>query len=295
MSLLDGKATAQAVRDDIRHAVATYTGQGHRPPKLIAILVGKDPASQTYVGAKMKACAEVGFLSDTERYEASTTQAQLLARLAALNADDTVDGILVQLPLPKHIDGNAVIEAINPGKDADGFHPINLGRLAQGRPGVPPATPAGIVELLVRAGIDTQGKHVVVIGRSNIVGTPISLLLSRNRPAGNATVTLCHSRTEDLSTFTRQADILIAAAGRHHLIGKEDVKEGAIVVDVGMHRIDDPSKKRGFRLEGDVDLDQVGPWAAHHTPVPGGVGPMTIAMLLHNTLALYRQHLNLPA
>jgi methylenetetrahydrofolate dehydrogenase (NADP+)/methenyltetrahydrofolate cyclohydrolase len=289
MILLDGTQTATAIRNELKQAVDALTAQGKRAPHLAAILIGENPASVTYVNSKVKACTEVGYRSSLITYTPQVTEAELLQKLQALNTDPGVDGILVQLPLPKHIAEARVIETIVPEKDVDGFHPINLGRLAQGQPALHPATPAGIIELLKRYGVTTTGKHAVVVGRSNIVGTPISLLLSRNNPTGNATVTLCHTKTPDFTLHTRMADIVVMAAGQPQILKADMVKDGAVVVDVGIHRVPDASKKSGFRLCGDVDFAAVSPRCSYITPVPGGVGPMTIAMLLRNTYQAFAQ------
>jgi len=283
MNLIDGKAIAAQVRDDVRQQVDQWTAQGYRAPFLSVVLVGDNPASASYVRGKAKAAGLAGIGSDTLRYDATISEADLLAVIARLNADAHVDGILVQLPLPDHIDANKVIKAIDPAKDVDGFHPINVGNLVIGRPAFPPATPSGIVEMLKRTGIATAGAHAVVLGRSNIVGKPMAtLLLQRGL---DATVTVCHSRTQHLADLTRQADILIAAIGRPHFVTADMVKDGAVVIDVGINRVDDASRERGYRLVGDVDFDAVKEQAGAITPVPGGVGPMTIAMLLKNTFA----------
>jgi methylenetetrahydrofolate dehydrogenase (NADP+) / methenyltetrahydrofolate cyclohydrolase len=279
---IDGRAIAQTVRTEVRADVSSWTAAGHRPPCLRVILVGDHPASASYVRGKRKAAAEVGIDSETLRRPDTITQDELLGLIAELNADDAVDGILVQLPLPDPIDADAVIEAVDPAKDVDGFHPENTGRLFIGAPRFIPATPFGIMELLRRSGVAIEGAEAVVVGRSNIVGKPIASLLGQRD--ANATVTLCHSRTRDLALHTRRADILIAAVGRPNLITADMVKTGVTVIDVGINRVDDASRERGYRLVGDVDFEQVAPKAARITPVPGGVGPMTIAMLLRNTL-----------
>lgn len=287
MKRIDGKKISNDILEEIRQRVNHHTAAGKRPPHLVAILVGEDPASQTYVGAKMKACEKVGIQSATEQYPKDLSEARLLDRLREINNAPAIDGVIVQLPLPGHIEERKVIEAVTPEKDVDGFHPVNMGRLAQGLDTFAPATPAGIQQLLIRSGIATEGYHAVVVGRSTTVGTPAALLLSRNQPGGNATVTLCHSRTPNLQQHTQQADILIAAAGKPQLIGPDHLKPGAVVIDVGIHRQPDSSKKRGYRLVGDVDYEAVKARVDAITPVPGGVGPMTIAMLLQNTLKAY--------
>lgn len=285
--LLDGKAIAQAVRSDVAAATLAYTNAGHRAPYLAVVLVGEHPASASYVRAKARACREAGIGSDTISLPDTISQRDLLEEIARLNGDDSVDGILVQLPLPDHIDADAVIEALDPDKDVDGFHPENAGRLVIGQPGFVPATPAGIAEMLRRGEIETSGAHAVVIGRSNIVGKPLANLLVQR--GVDATVTVCHSRTRDLASITRQADILIAAIGRAHFVTADMVKPGAAVIDVGINRVEDASRERGYRLVGDVDFDAVREVAGAITPVPGGVGPMTIAMLLANTLEAARR------
>ena len=265
--------------------------EGQRPPHLAAILVGDDGASQTYVANKEKSSQEVGFISSVYRFPATTTEAELMESIEFLNNDDEVDGFIVQLPLPKHIDERRVINAINPNKDVDGFSPINIGRMVLGEEAFLPATPKGIVTLLQRYGIETEGKHCVVVGRSNIVGTPMANLMSRK--ALNSTVTLCHSKTADLPSITRQADILIVAIGKPEFVTADMVKEGAVVVDVGIHRIADSTKKNGFRLLGDVKHGEVDAKCSWVTPVPGGVGPLTIVSLLENTFDAYLRSKNL--
>ncbi|MEX0747565.1 MAG: bifunctional methylenetetrahydrofolate dehydrogenase/methenyltetrahydrofolate cyclohydrolase FolD [Rhodothermales bacterium] len=284
--LIDGNRIAAEVRGEVRHEVEAWTAAGNRSPYLAVVLVGDDPASASYVRGKTKAAADAGIESDTLVYDASITESEVLAVVQRLNEDDRVDGILVQLPLPDHVSEQKVIHAIHPDKDVDGFHPENVGRLSIGDPGFVSATPAGIMEMIRREGVETSGRHAVVVGRSNIVGKPVSSLLLRK--GIDATVTTCHSRTRDLPSVTRQADILIAAIGRAGFITGEMVKEGVVVIDVGINRIDDPSRERGYRLVGDVDFESVKKKASLITPVPGGVGPMTIAMLLKNTLAAAR-------
>jgi len=284
-AILDGKALSQQIKQEIAAEVAEWVAQGHRKPHLAAVLVGNDGASRTYVDHKVKSCAQVGFSSTLIERPEDITQAELLDIVHGLNADDGIDGFIVQLPLPRHIDDQAIIEAVDPKKDVDGFHPSNMGNLALGLPGFVPATPAGIMTMLERAGIETEGRHAVVIGRSSIVGTPMSLLLSRSGNPGNCTVTLCHSRTRNLAEECRRADILVAAVGRPEMIKADMVKEGAVVIDVGITRVEDPTAKRGYRLKGDVDYNDVAPKCSWITPVPGGVGPMTIVSLLRNTLA----------
>lgn len=282
--LIDGKQTAEDIKVEIAAAVAKLTATGQRPPHLAAILVGHDGGSETYVRNKVLACERVGYDSTLLRFEDDITEAELLVRVAALNDDPFIDGFIVQLPLPKHIDPEKVIEAIRPDKDVDGFHPMNLGRMVAGLPALLPATPSGIVELMARQGIQTSGQHCVVIGRSNIVGNPVSILLAKNLENANCTVTLCHSRTQNLAEICRTADIIVAAIGRPEFVTADMVKPGAVVIDVGTTRVADANKKSGFALKGDVNFAEVAPLASRITPVPGGVGPMTIAMLLLNTL-----------
>ncbi len=282
--ILDGKATSLAIEAELTEAVNARLAAGRKRPHLAAVLVGDNPASRAYVGHKVKACARVGFESTLVEKPADISQDDLLAVVEELNHNPDVDGFIVQLPLPDHIDDQAVLEAVNPAKDVDGFHPVNAGKMSLDLPCFLPATPMGIMSLLDRAGIDTQGKHAVILGRSSIVGTPMALLLRRNGAPGNCTVTVCHSRTQDLAEHTRRADILVAAIGRAHFVTADMVKEGAVVIDVGINRIPDATKKSGSRLTGDVDFDQVAPKCSWITPVPGGVGPMTIASLMQNTL-----------
>ena len=286
--ILDGKGLSEAIKGEIADEVRDWVAAGNPAPHLAAVLVGEDGASRTYVDHKVRSCARVGFESTLIQRPADITQEELLDIVHGLNDDPAIDGFIVQLPLPDHLDAQAVIEAVNPAKDVDGFHPVNMGNLALGLPGFVPATPAGIMTMLERSGIDTQGKHAVVIGRSSIVGTPMSLLLSRSGQPGNCTVTLCHSRTVDLAGHCREADILVAAVGRPEMVKADMVKEGAVVIDVGITRVEDPSAKRGYRLKGDVDYADVAPQCSWITPVPGGVGPMTIVSLLRNTLTAAR-------
>ncbi len=295
MKLIDGKATATEIKKEIARQVEQMKERGLRAPHLAAILVGHDGGSETYVANKVKACEECGFESTLIRFE-STPEApldekELFATIDRLNKDDSVDGFIVQLPLPRHIDEQKVIEAISPDKDVDGFHPVNVGRMSIGLPCFHSATPAGIVELLRRYGIPTRGKHVVVIGRSNIVGKPVATLLMQKGYPGDATVTVCHSATEDVAGIARTADILICATGRPASVGADMVKDGAVVIDVGTTRVDDPSRARGWRLCGDVDFDAVAPKCSYITPVPGGVGPMTICSLMQNTLLAARRRI----
>jgi methylenetetrahydrofolate dehydrogenase (NADP+)/methenyltetrahydrofolate cyclohydrolase len=286
--LLDGKRCGDALKVEIAKAAAEVRLQRGRAPHLAAVLVGSDGASRTYVEAKVKACETVGFRSTLIKLPETITEDELLSRVHGLNEDKDLDGFIVQLPLPPHINADRVTQAIDPRKDVDGFHPVNVGSMVLGLPGFLPATPSGICELLKFYHIETAGKHCVVVGRSNIVGTPISVLLSRNAYPGNCTVTLAHSRTKDLPSITRQADILVVAIGKPEFIKADMVKEGAVVVDVGIHRIPDASKKAGFRLVGDTAFAEVATKVSAITPVPGGVGPMTITSLLLNTLKAAR-------
>ena len=286
--ILDGKALAEEVRGEVATGVAEMQQKHNVIPGLAAVLVGDDPASAIYVRNKRRACEEVGMVSDTFLMPADSTNEQVLARVQALNKDPRFHGILVQLPMPPQIDERLIIESLDPTKDVDGLHPFNVGKLAQGRADFVPGTPAGIQQILLRNGHDPAGANVVVCGRSDIVGKPMALLLMQRADGANATVTVCHTRTKNLAEITRQADILVAAIGLPSTITADMVKEGAVVIDVGINRVDDASQKRGYRLEGDVDFDAVSKKASAITPVPGGVGPMTIAMLLVNTLTATR-------
>ena len=287
--ILDGKTLAANMRADIAAQTAALKAAHGITPGLGVILVGLDPASLSYVTAKEKACEEAGMYSQSVRVPAETTQEEVLALIAAMNADPRIHGILVQLPLPKHIDESAVTNTIAPEKDVDGFTPVNVGRMVIGETCFLPCTPHGIIQMLISAGVETSGKHAVVVGRSNIVGKPVAHLLMRKAKGGNATVTVCHTGTRDLAAFTRQADILVVAAGRPATVTGDMVKPGAAVIDVGVNRIPDATKKNGFRLVGDVDFDSAAQVASLITPVPGGVGPMTITMLLYNTLESARR------
>jgi methylenetetrahydrofolate dehydrogenase (NADP+)/methenyltetrahydrofolate cyclohydrolase len=287
-TIIDGKAVARAIREKLKAEVAALRQKGI-VPGLGVVLVGEDPASKSYVTAKEKACEEIGIFSDDNRLPASTTQEQLLALIAKMNHDPRINGILVQLPQPKHIDESAVIMALSPEKDVDGFHPVNVGRMVIGEKAYLPCTPHGCIQLLLHSGVKIEGAHVVVVGRSNIVGRPVAILLSQKSPLGNATVTMCHTKTRDLGRYTRQADIVIAAAGRPNTVTADMIREGAVVIDVGVNRIEDKSKPNGFRLVGDVDFEGCRQKASMITPVPGGVGPMTITMLLHNTVESARR------
>ena len=284
MTILDGKKTSSDIKDEIAVEVIKIKEQGHKAPHLAAVIVGNDGASRTYVGAKVKACERVGFESTLIELPEDISETELLSHIETLNNDDQIDGFIVQLPLPKHIDEQKVIMAVHPNKDVDGFHPTNVGKMALNLPTFISATPFGILELLGRYKVETSGKHVVVIGRSHIVGSPMSILLSQKRSVGNATVTITHSRTKNLKEITLQADIIVAALGIPEFLTADMVKEGVTVIDVGITRVDDPTKKRGYRLVGDVKFDEVAQKSEFITPVPGGVGPMTIAMLLKNTL-----------
>ncbi len=283
MQILDGKKAAQAIKDDLRIDVAQRSNEGKKIPHLAAILVGNNGASETYVAAKVKACEETGFKSTMIRFEETISENKLLEKIEELNTDTDIDGILVQLPLPKHISDENVINTINPDKDVDGFHPVNIGRMVQGLTAFVPATPYGIMLLLQHYKIDTKGKHAIVIGRSNIVGRPMSILLSGNSNPGNCTVTICHSQTKNLKEICLQGDIIVAALGRPGFVKEDMVKNGAVIIDVGITRAEDKTRKSGFKLKGDVDFDAVAPKCSWITPVPGGVGPMTIAALMKNT------------
>ncbi|MBL4861473.1 MAG: bifunctional 5,10-methylene-tetrahydrofolate dehydrogenase/5,10-methylene-tetrahydrofolate cyclohydrolase [Crocinitomicaceae bacterium] len=284
MQLLDGKATAEAIREELRLAVEQRKSAGQKIPHLAAVLVGSDGGSLTYVNAKVKACDQIGFESSLIQYDSDVTEEELLRKVHELNNDDRIDGFIVQLPLPDHIDELKVTEAIDAKKDVDGFHPMNLGKMVLNLPCFLPATPAGILELLKRNNIETEGKDCVIIGRSNIVGTPLSIMLARNTTPGNCTVTLTHSRTKNLKEIVVKADIVVAAIGRPEFVTADMIKEGAVVVDVGTTRVEDATKKSGWALKGDVKFDEVSKKCSFITPVPGGVGPMTIASLMINTL-----------
>ncbi len=289
-AILDGKAVAEAIRGELAAEVKRLSTDLGRPPGLTVVIVGEDPASQVYVRMKHRACEEIGIRSEGIELPADTTTETLLARVNALNADAAVDGILVQLPLPPQIDEQTIIEAIDPAKDVDCFHPISVGLMAVGKPRFQPCTPAGVIELLRRSDITTQGKNVTIVGRSNIVGRPLLVMLSHRGPMADATVTVCHTKTPDLAAECRRADILIAAVGRAQCITADMIKPGAVVVDVGVNRVDDASAKRGYRLAGDVDFAGAQEVASAITPVPGGIGPMTIAMLLTNCCTAAQLH-----
>ncbi len=283
MQILDGKKAAQSIKDELKLNVAQRIAEGKKAPHLAAILVGNDGASETYVAAKVKACEDAGFISTLIRMNAETSEPKLMEQIEKLNNDPDIDGILVQLPLPTQINESNIINAIDAEKDVDGFHPVNVGRMTLGQPTFISATPFGIMLMLQHYKIDTKGKHAVVIGRSNIVGRPMSILLSENKNPGNCTVTLCHSKTQNIKEHCLQADIIVAALGKPGFLTADMVKQGAIVIDVGITRMEDATKKSGYRLKGDVEFEAVAPLCSWITPVPGGVGPMTIAALLKNT------------
>ncbi|KAF0151486.1 MAG: methenyltetrahydrofolate cyclohydrolase [Ignavibacteria bacterium] len=286
-TLIDGKKTAADILEELKKKCDWLKSLSLDVPGLVTILVGSNPASEAYVNSKAKACNEVGMKSKTEKLPESTTEVELAALIKQYNEDDSYHGILVQLPLPKHFNENKIIEAIDPRKDVDGFHPFSVGNLVIGKDTLLPCTPHGVVELLKRYKIPTDGKHVVVVGRSNIVGKPVANMLLQKKESANAIVTICHSASKDISYFTKQADILIAAIGKPNFITAEMIKEGAVVIDVGINRVEDPNEKKGYKLVGDVDFESTAPKASFITPVPGGVGPMTIAMLLQNTFLAY--------
>lgn len=293
--LLDGKKISADMKAEIAAEVKEIVAAGHKPPKMVAILVGHDGGSETYVASKMKTGRELGFEDELIRFEDNVTEKELLDTIDRLNRDESVDGFIVQLPLPKHIDEQKIIEAIDPNKDVDGFHPINVGKTSIGLPSFVSATPAGILELLKRYNIETKGKHCVVLGRSNIVGKPMAQLMMLKAYPGDSTVTVCHSRTKDIAAITREADIIIAALGTPEFLTGDMVKEGVVVVDVGTTRVPDSSRKSGFKLTGDVKFDEVAPKASYITPVPGGVGPMTIISLMRNTLISARRRRGMEA
>ncbi|WP_297719997.1 bifunctional methylenetetrahydrofolate dehydrogenase/methenyltetrahydrofolate cyclohydrolase FolD [uncultured Porphyromonas sp.] len=293
--LLDGKKISAEMKAEIAAEVKEIVAAGHKPPKMVAILVGHDGGSETYVASKMKTGRELGFEDELIRFEEDVREQELLDTIDRLNRDHSVDGFIIQLPLPKHIDEQKVIEAVDPNKDVDGFHPINVGKTSIGLPSFVSATPAGILELLKRYNIETRGKHCVVLGRSNIVGKPMAQLMMLKAYPGDATVTVCHSRTKDIAAITREADIIIAALGTPEFLTGDMVKEGVVVVDVGTTRVPDASRKSGFKLTGDVKFDEVAPKASYITPVPGGVGPMTIISLMRNTLISARRRRGMEA
>jgi methylenetetrahydrofolate dehydrogenase (NADP+)/methenyltetrahydrofolate cyclohydrolase len=294
MLLLDGKIASQSVKDDLKKATQDLIEQGKRAPHLAAVLIGNNGASETYVASKVKSCSEIGFTSTLIRFNDSISEDELLQRIDELNNDDSIDGILVQLPLPKHINEGKIIDTIHPEKDVDGFHPMNVGRMVQGLETFIPATPYGIMLLMEHYDLQTKGKHAVVIGRSNIVGRPMSILLSSNLLYGNCTVTRAHRYSQDLHQITQQADIIIAAVGIPDFIKADMIKEGAIVIDVGITRVDDPTSPKGYRIKGDVDFVNVAKKASALSPVPGGVGPMTISGLMKNTMDAYIRRIAVP-
>lgn len=291
MTIIDGKKLSEIIKLEIAEEVATIKANGGKIPHLAAVLVGDDPASQVYVRNKVKSCEDVGFKSTLIRKDATTTEAELMKVVASLNEDPDIDGFIVQLPLPKHINEERVTLAIDPKKDVDGFHPVNFGRMALGLPSYLPATPFGIMTMLERYGVETAGKNAVVIGRSNIVGTPMAILLSRKGKVGDCTVTLVHSRTRNMADVVRGADIIVAAIGKPEFVTADMVKDGAVVIDVGINRIDDPTHPKGSRLVGDVAYNEVAPKCSYITPVPGGVGPMTVMSLIMNTLKASRKEI----
>lgn len=288
MQLLDGKALSETIKEEMKAQVDVILANGKRPPHLAAVLIGDDPASHSYVRNKTRSCERVGFQSTLVQRDSDISEKDLLGIVNDLNRDEEIDGFIVQLPLPRHINADKVTMAIDPVKDVDGFHPVNIGRMTIGLPAYLPATPLGIMTMLERNNIDTSGMECCILGRSNIVGTPMSILLSRKASPGNATVTLCHSRTKNIAEHARAADLIISAMGKPHFVTKDMVGEGAVVIDVGINRVDAPERKRGYRLVGDVDFENVAPKCSYITPVPGGVGPMTVCSLLMNTLRAYR-------
>ena len=292
MKIIDGRQLAKTIKSEIAEEVKSLVENNSRKPHLAAILVGDDPASAVYVRNKTRSCEQVGFDSTLIRKGADISQAELLKEVEQLNNDPSIDGFIVQLPLPKHIDEQAITLAIDPKKDVDGFHPENFGKMAQGMETYLPATPFGIMTMLDRYDIEVSGKNCVVLGRSNIVGTPISILLSRKAKPGNATVTLCHSRTKNLEFYTKTADIIVIALGKPNFLKKEMVKEGVVIIDVGINRLDDPSSTKGYKLVGDADFEDINEKCDYITPVPGGVGPMTVTSLLMNTLHSYKRKFN---
>ncbi len=288
--ILSGKELAQKMRDEMKKELAELNAKYNLVPGLAVILIGDNPASISYVRGKEKACAEVGIYSREYKFDADYQEDELLRLINDLNNDDVIHGILVQLPLPNHINEEKVLYAIDPGKDVDGFHPVSVGRMMIGAPGFLPCTPHGIQQLLLRNDITISGRHVVIVGRSNIVGKPLAMILVQKKPGANATVTMCHTGTENMADITRLADILVVAAGRPHTVTADMVREGAVVIDVGVNRIEDTTKKKGFRLIGDVEFEEVSKKASAISPVPGGVGPMTITMLLYNTIQSAKNH-----
>lgn len=290
MKLIDGKQLALTIQEELKEKVSQYTGKGKRQPHLAALLVGDNPASMSYIRNKMRACKRVGIASTLIQHPVDISQKELLEVIEQLNQDETIDGYIVQLPLPAHISDEVINLAVSPTKDVDGFHPTNVGLMAQDTPRYIPATPFGILTMLKRYNIETSGKHCVVIGRSNIVGRPMSILMSRKAKVGNCTVTLTHSRTQNIAAEIKRADIVIAAIGKANFVTADMIKEGAVVIDVGINSIDAPDTKRGYKLVGDVDFEQVAPKCSYITPVPGGVGPMTVTALLMNTIQAYEKY-----
>ena len=290
MTIIDGKKTAADIREELKRKIDALKAEGKNVPGLVTILVGEDPASQVYVRSKIKDCEEIGMRTKAEFHPADISEKDLLALVQKYNEDKDYHGILVQLPLPGHIDENKIIEAISPKKDVDGFSPTSVGNLVIGKDTFASCTPAGIQELLIRYNIETKGKHVVVLGRSNIVGKPIANIMLQKKEHANSVVTICHSAAKNLNDYTRQADILIAAIGRAEFVKADMVKDGVVVIDVGINRVDDPSRPKGYRLTGDVDFENVSKKSSYITPVPGGVGPMTRAMLLQNTFKAYQKY-----
>ncbi len=290
MNIIDGKKTAADIREELKVEIAKLTAAGKNIPGLVTVLVGNNPASEIYVRSKVKACEEIGMRTKAEKLDENISEEELLNLVEKYNQDKNFHGILVQLPLPKHINEDKVIEAISPKKDVDGFHPISVGNLVIGKDTFASCTPAGIQELLIRYGIETKGKHVVVLGRSNIVGKPIANIMLQKKEGANSVVTICHSAAENIAQYTKQADILIAAIGKAEFVKADMVKDGVVVIDVGINRVEDSTKKKGYRVVGDVDFETVAPKSSFITPVPGGVGPMTIAMLLKNTFKAYKMY-----
>ncbi len=288
--ILSGAELAERMRQEMKHEIAELKDKHNLIPGLAVVLVGDNPASISYVKGKEKACAEVGIMSREYKFDGNYPETELLNLIKTLNKDESIHGILVQLPLPEHINEEKVLYAIDPDKDVDGFHPVNVGKLMIGADCFLPCTPHGIQQLIIRNGIEISGKHVVIVGRSNIVGKPLAMILVQKKPGANATVTMCHTGTKNMGAYTRQADILVVAAGRPHTVNADMVREGAVVIDVGVNRIEDPTKKSGFRLIGDVDFEEVSKKASAISPVPGGVGPMTITMLLYNTIISAKRH-----
>lgn len=292
MTLLNGKEVAQSIKDKLKVDTQNFVQAGNKAPHLAAILVGDSPASKAYVGSKIRSCEEIGFISTLLKFDETITEAELLDEIKKVNDNDDIDGLIVQLPLPKHIDNDKIIEAQDPKKDVDGFHPISVGKMVAGLPTFLPATPFGILKILEHYNLSALGKNVVILGRSHIVGRPMSILLSQSRPEGNGTVTVCHSRTQNLEEYTKNADIIVAALGIPEFLKANMVKKGVIIIDVGINRVEDASKKKGYKLVGDVAFEEVAPLASYITPVPGGVGLTTIAGLLLNTFQAAQNRAN---